>query len=301
MVLRDTAARELKILVQTIRESLRDNAKDLAAAIAFWAFFSIFPLLIGVIALAGYFLDSVQLQSRIGELVANMFPGSARLMRDNIETVVRLRGTMTWIGIGGLLWTASKGFGAITRAINRALEIKPKHFALLSRLRYFGMSVAVTVLVIVSIGTTVTIEFLLDPSFLDRLGVPAVDVPKIEGWTLSSVLVVTIFALIYKMAPYTEVRWRWVWPGAILGSVLFLLCRELFVLYLDHFAHLEAVYGSLSSIIVLLLWLYVSALILVFGAEYNIVRWQVLESGVDGNDLSGATVNPRAQTEESEK
>ena len=260
---------------------MQDHAQDLAAVIAFWAFFSIFPLLIGVISLAGYFLESVQLQARIDEVVGNMFPGSASLIRDNIEAVVRLRGAMSWVGIIGLLWTASKGFGAITRAVNRALEAKPTHSPLLSKLRYFFMAVAVSILVILSIGITIAIEIVLEPSFLSRFGLGAVEVPQFEGWTVSFVMVFLIFALIYKLAPYVRVEWRQVWPGALIAAVLFELCKASFVLYLDRIAHFEVIYGSLSSIIVLLLWLYVSALILVLGAEYNIVRSQARKTATE--------------------
>lgn len=274
MNVKTAVRREFGRLVQTVRESLHDNAKDLAAAIAFWTFFAIFPLLIGVISLAGYFLESAQLQARIGEAVASMFPGSASLIRDNIEAVVRYRGAMSWIGIAGLLWSAGKGFGAVTRAVNRAIGAKRTHSPLLSKLRSFLMAVAVSILLILSLGITVVVEIVLEPSFLARFGLPPVEVPSLEGWAVGFVIVFLIFALIYKLAPYVAVRWRQVWPGALLAAGLFEVCKTLFVFYLDRIAHFEAIYGSLSSIIVLLLWLYVSALILVFGAEYNIVRAQ---------------------------
>jgi membrane protein len=263
---------ELSLLVETIREASHDHAKDLAAAIAFWAFFSIFPLLIGVFSLAGYFLQSAELQARIYEVVTDMFPGSASLIRDNLDAVVQHRGTMSWVGIGGLLWTASKGFGAITRAVNRALGAKRTHHFLLSKVRYFFMAVAVSMLAITSIGITVALDIVLESSLLARLGIEAVEVSRLKSWLLSFVLIFLTFTLIYKLAPYLEVRWRQVLPGALLAAGLFELVKTAFVVYLDRVADFEAVYGSLSSIIVLLLWLYLSALILVYGAEYNIVR-----------------------------
>lgn len=264
--------RELNILVQTIREALDDNARDLAAAIGFWAFFSIFPLLIGIFSLAGYTLESAEVQARIGEVVSDLLPGSADLVRDNIKSVVKHRGAMGWIGIAGLLVTAGKGFGALTRAVNHALGVKRNPNFLLSKLRQFLMAVAVSMLMILSMGATVAAEIFLDPAFLSRLGLPPFEVPRFEGWFLGFVMVLLVFALIYKMAPYVEVQWRQVVPGAILAAVLFELCKSGFVLYLGRIANFQAIYGSLSSIIVLLLWLYLSALILIIGAEYNIVR-----------------------------
>jgi membrane protein len=273
--------RELSLLVETVKEASHDHAKDLAAAIAFWAFFSIFPLLIGILSLAGYLLQSAELQARIYEVVTDMFPGSASLVRDNLDAVVQYRGTMSWVGIGGLLWTASKGFGAITRAVNRALGAERTDNFLLSRIRNFFMVVAVSVLMIASIAITVALEIALDPSFLSRLGLDAVNLPRLQGWTANFVLVFLIFALIYKLAPYVEVRWRQVLPGALLAAALFELVKSVFVVYLDRIADFEAVYGSLSSIIVLLLWLYLSAVILIYGAEYSIVRSQASEAAAE--------------------
>jgi membrane protein len=264
--------RELGILVQTVRQARQDHAKDLAAAIAFWVFFSIFPLLIGILSLAGYFLDSEQVKSRIFEVVSDLLPGSASMVRDNLEAVIRHRGTMSWIGIGGLLWSAGKGFGAVTRAVNRALGARRTHSFLLSKVRYFFMAVAVSILMIASVGITLALEVVLEPSILSRLGLGAVEIPSLQGWAVGFVMVFLVFALVYKIVPYVEVRWRQVLPGALLAAVLFELGKGGFMLYLDRYGNFEAVYGSLSSIIVMLLWLYISAVILVFGAEYNIVR-----------------------------
>jgi len=278
--------RELSLLVKTVKEASHDHAKDLAAAIAFWVFFSVFPLLIGTFSAAGYFLRSAELQARINDVVIDMFPGSTSLVRDNLAAVIQYRGTMSWVGIVGLLWTASKGFGAITRAVNRAIGAKRTHHFLLSKVRYFFMAVAVSVLAIASIGLTIAFEVVLESSVLvQRFGLEGVETSHLKSWVLSFGLIFLIFALIYKLAPYVKVRWSQVVPGAILAAALFEIVKTAFVFYLDRVANFEAVYGSLSSIIVLLLWLYLSALILVFGAEYNIVRAR--STGAEAEEVPG--------------
>lgn len=273
--------RELGLLVETVRKAQRDQANDLAATIAFWSFFSIFPLLIAILAVAGHFLRSEELKERIFEAITNLLPGSADLVQQNIEAMVSYRGTMSLVAIVGLLWSASKVFGAITRAVNRALGAKPRRSYLMARLRYFLMAVAVAILTVVAIATTVAMEIVTDADFLARFGLAPIELPRITGNALSFVLILLIFALIYKVTPYVEVRWSHVLPGAILAAVLFELGKKGFVLYLDRVAHLEAIYGSLSSIIVLLLWLYLSALFLIYGAEYSIVRAQARVQSAD--------------------
>lgn len=265
---------EFEILGQAVRKANRDGVNDLAAAIAFWAFLSIFPLLIGIFSLAGHFLESAQLQTHISEVVSDMLPGTADLVRENLVAVMRYRGSMSWVGILGLLWTAGKAFGAITRSVNRELGAAPERSFLFSKLQQFFMVIALTVLMIASTGISVALEFILEPRVLSRLGFDAVHVPRFRGWVLSFVLVFLIFALIYKMAPHVTVAWHKVWPGALLATSVFECVKAAFLFYLERVAQLHAIYGSLSSIIALLLWLYLSALILVFGAEYNIVRSQ---------------------------
>jgi membrane protein len=266
---------ELLILVETLKKAKRDGANDLAATIAFWAFFSIFPLLIGILTLSSHFLESSSLQVRINEAVAEMLPGSAELVKDNLQAVVEYRGTMGLVALLGLFWAASKGFGAMTRAVNQALGLHSDHKFILGKLRHVAMAAAVSVLAIVSLGITVVLEVVLEPAFLSRFGMDPVEISRVQSWATSFLLVFLIFALIYRLTPYAAVTWSQVLPGALLATVLFELGKTGFVVYLEKMANLQAIYGSLSSIIVLLLWLYVSALILILGAEYNIVRWRI--------------------------
>lgn len=274
MEIRRRLKAELSIFVATLRKAKQDSANDLAAAIAFWAFFSIFPLLIGILTLSSHFLESSSLQARINEAVTEMLPGSAELVRDNLLAVVEYRGTMGLVAILGLFWAASKGFGAMTRAVNRALELQSDRRFIFAKLRHVAMAAAVSVLTIVSLGLTVVLEVVLEPAFLARFGMDPVGISRVQSWVTSFLLVFLIFTLIYRLTPYSAVTWSQVLPGALLATVLFELGKTGFVVYLEKMANLQAIYGSLSSIIVLLLWLYVSALILILGAEYNIVRWR---------------------------
>lgn len=272
---------EIRLLYRAVRKGLKNHGRDHAAAIAFWVFFSIFPLLLGLFAAAGYLLESEAAQARLIELVTETLPGSADLVTGNMEHVVQARGTLGLVGLIGLFWTASSGIGAITRAINRTLGAKRHHPAFLSKVRYFLTTVAVSVFLILSVGVTASLKVLanLDLSALRRLGVEPGAIENLAGWLTGFLFAFLTFALIYKVTPYIETRWRQVLPGALLGAAAFELGKRGFLLYLGRFANFEAVYGSLSSIIVLLLWLYVSALVLLLGAEYNIVRWQARNAG----------------------
>ena len=266
---------ELNILVQAIRKALEDQVSDLAAAIAFWAFFSIFPLLLGLMALAGFSLDVAEVQSRIYQLMTDLLPGSGDFIQQNLESVVRYRSSMGAIGILALLWTASKGLAAVTRAVNRALGATKTRSYVASKIRFFGMTIAVAVLAILSISLTVALEVLLKSTLLTRLGLDGIRIPRVQGWITSFVFVFIMVIVIYKITPYVETRWRQILPGALLATVAFEMSKAGFLIYLDWMTRWEAIYGSLTSILVLLLWLYIAALILICGVEYNFVRWRL--------------------------
>jgi len=285
MELRRGLKSELSLLAETLRKAKQDSANDLAAAIAFWAFFSIFPLLIGILSLTSRFLESEALRARIYEAVTEMLPGSAEMVMDNLDAVVQYRGSMGLVAILGLFWTAAKVFGAISRSVNRAIGVQQDRRPLVSKLRYFGMAIAVSVLIIVSLGVTVVLELILESPVLAGLGIDTGVISGFQGWATGVALILLIFALIYKLTPIRDVLWSQVLPGALLATILFELGQTGFVLYLEKVAKLKAVYGSLSSIIVLMLWLYVSALILILGAEYSIVRWRTRNgNSSDGQD-----------------
>ncbi len=265
---------ELRILYRAARKGLEDFAPDQSAAIAYYALFSIFPLLLGVIAAAGYFFESEIAQAKLFAVLNDILPGSADLVKRNLESVVRVRGTLGIIGLIGLFWSGSAAFGAITRAVNRALGVKRPHTYLLARLRYVLMALAVSILLVLSVAVTAAVEILanLDLEILATLGIEPGLISQLGAWLTGLLFAFLTYALIYKVTPYIGVRWRQVLPGAVLGAIIFELGKRGFLFYLGRLADFEAVYGSLSSIIVLLAWLYLSAFVLIFGAEYNIVR-----------------------------
>jgi membrane protein len=271
-------ARELGILFRAVQRGVKGQAVDGAAAIAYFSFLSVFPLLLGVIAAVGYFLDSPEAQARLAEIVSNTLPGSADFVRQNLEAVIGARGALGTAGVLGLLLSGS--------AVNRSLGVPPSRPYLLAKVRYFLMALGLAVLVLLSLAVSAVFGVMtsLDPSVLEGLGIPPELLSGLTSTLTSLVLGCLIFGLIYKTTPYVETRWRQIAPGTILAAVAFELGKNGFLIYLGRLANFEAVYGPLSSIVVLLVWFFLSALILIFGAEYNLVRWQSLAGSPDPLD-----------------
>ena len=259
------------VLLRAIKKSNEDHAKDMAASIAFFSFFSIFPLLVGVVAGASLFLERSEIQARLDRMLSDEFPGSADFLRSNIEALIELRGAAGIASVVGLLWSASKMFGALSRGINLALGIPKDHPFYLSRLRYFAMTIAVSLLLFCAVAVSMTVDVATQID-LSRFGVDTATYEWLGGHAASFVFVLSVMLVLYSIVPYRRPPWRELLPGAVAAAALFEIGKALFVIYLENARSLQAVYGSLTSVIVLLLWLYFSARVLLFGAELIAVR-----------------------------
>ena len=254
------------LLVQAILKSTRDLSKDMAASIAFFSFFSLFPLILGSVAVGSFFLDSAEVKSRLYNLLVNAFPGSSKLVTENIDALIRLRGAAGLTSIVALLWSASKMVGAISRGINNALDLRRDHAFYLSPLRNFGLTIAVVlVFLMIAFSPTVGILAELNLDFLGSRMKTALEIAAghIASFTFTGILLVALYILI----PYERPSWRDLLPGVIVAGLLFELGKKGFLLYVDNVSKLEAIYGSVYSIIVLLLWLYFLAFVLLYGSE----------------------------------
>ena len=254
------------------RRSVEHQARDLGAAITYWVFFSIFPMLIGMIALAGFFLDTARAQQLVFDILNEVLPASALEIEAQIGAIVDARGALGTIGIATLLWSGSAGLGAITRAVNRAWGSHDQYPNWFARLRTFVMMIGLALLLVVSVGLTAVVEVLhqrglLEP--LEPLGLEAGTIDRVQGYTFSFVCVFMMFALIYRMTPSIKVTWRQALPGALLATAMFGVAQIGFLIYLNRFAD-HSIYGSLASIIVSMLWLYAVARLLIYCAEFNV-------------------------------
>lgn len=255
------------LVVESVQGFARDDCTSLAAGIAYYALFSVFPLLLGLIALLGLLLEPAQVQKRLLEMTSQVFPASADLVSQNIDAVVASRGAIGLLSILGLFWSASALFAAIRKSLNRAWNVERERPFLKQKLIDFGMAAGVGLLLLVSV--TITAAYGVAWQLLP----PQVRMVEESGlWRIAASLLPLVFsfmlfAMVYRFVPNTTVSWGDIWPGAALAAILFEAAKNLFVWYLSSFANYSLVYGSLATVIVFLFWTYISALILLAGAE----------------------------------
>ena len=276
------------LAVRTVQEMSDDDGTHMAAGVAYYAVFSVFPLLLGLIAILSFagILESDTAQARFTDFTSDYLPGSEELITsnidDNVDTVLRLRGVLGVVSIIGLIWSGSAIFGALTRAVNRAWDVHTDRPIFKSKPRQMAMAMVVGVLFLLSLSAATFVR--LAGRFEDS-DVPAVGfLVNFGGQVIlqgtAYLLTLTTFLLIYKFMPNTRTYWRFIWPGAAFAAVLFELAKNLFIVYLNRIASFESVYGGLAPVIVLLLWAYVSSLILILGAELS-SEYGRLRSGVE--------------------
>ena len=247
------------------------ESTHLAAGVAYYALLSLFPLLLGLLALGGILLSSEGTYQGLLSFVTENLPGSKAFVEQNVGEVVEFRGVVGVGAILGFLWTASIGFGAVARSVNRAWGIRVNRPFYVAKPLHILMALAVGALFLISTSATSVIEVITDPE--RDFGIPAQEfflqlglghlALRMVPWGIN----VFIFLMIYRFAPNCKTYWRYIWPGAVVAAVLLEVSKGLFLWYLDNLAIYNQVYGSVTSVIVLLFWIYVSALILILGAE----------------------------------
>ena len=250
-----------------------DDATYLSASVAYYSVFSIFPLLLGLLAISGTVFTSITLQEQFLDYVTENMPGSREFVSSNIEELVRFRGALGIGAILGLLWSGSSAFGAMSRAINRAWDIDKNRPFYLAKPLHIIMALGVGVLFLLSSFANVAVELILNRG-LD-LGLPSqnflfgFDLGDLMLKAMALAITFTVFLLLYRFVPNCKTYWRYVWPGAVVAAILFEASKGIFIWYLADVANYELVYGSVASMMGLLSWAYLSAFILILGAEIS--------------------------------
>lgn len=283
-----------QLLKETVNEWTEDNASRLAAALAFYTAVSISPLLVMVILVAGLVWGAnavqsqimVQLQSAIGpqgaEFISTVLDNANRPAAGSIAGI---------ISFAVLLWGSTNVFAQLQTSLNEIWNVEPKPGrgimgTIKDRLLSFGMVLGIAFVLLVSLVLSAVLSA-LSGSFSSLL--PGMDwLWQLANFLLSIGVITLLLAAIYKILPDVEITWRSVWIGAFVTAVLFTIGKFLLGLYLSN---ATSSYGAAGSVMAFLLWVYYSAQIFFFGAEFTQVYANRYGAGVKPSDnaqLQGA-------------
>jgi membrane protein len=298
---------QVQTLKATFQEFVRDDALGLAAQLAYYLILAIFPFILFLVAVLDAFgSSSPQFVNELFEYLRRVMPAQVfDLIETYTERTLRNEDTapgLLSVGILGTIWAASGAFSALINALNRAYDVqetrpfwKVKGIAILMTL---GLSVLVLggVLLLIagpSIGETIAEVFTLDDEF--------VVVWNVARWPAALLFLIATVALLFYFAPDAGQPFRWITPGGFVGIALWVLASLAFNLYLSSdFNTYDKTYGSIGTVIILLLYLYISSLTILFGATLNatLVRMKEEISGEQILDAQPAHEKPDILDEE---
>jgi len=275
----------VKMISQTVQDWINDGALRLCAALAYYSVFSIAPLLIIAISVAGWVLgeDAVsghlegQLKAYIGSEAANAIQAMIKSASKPADGIMGMS-----VGIATLLLGASGVFGQLKDALNIIWDVPPKKGGgILSmigaRLLNFGMVLIIAFLLLISLLLSTALTA-INTYASEWLQLP------VAFWSLASLavslmLATFLFAMIFKLLPDARVQWREVWIGAFITAVLFEAGKWGLSLYLGRESMISS-YGAAASVILLLMWVYYASAILLFGAEFTQVHARMTGRGI---------------------
>ena len=258
---------------QTFKEFGEDKAPRLGAALAYYTVFSIGPLLLIAVAMAGIFLGEEAARGQIGDELGKVFGSQmAQSLEQMIQAAAKPKSGMlaTIVGVVTLLFGASGVFGQLKDALNTIWNVETKKAGGIKGLvrdRFLSMAMVLAIgfLLLISLAFDAVISAM--GPWLGRL-VGGETIVHVIQLALSFVISTVLFAAIFRLLPDLKIAWRDVWFGAILTSVLFVVGKWGLGLYLGK-AAVGSAYGAAGSLVILLIWVYWSAQILFLGAEFT--------------------------------
>jgi len=259
-----------ELFKRTVKETVTDNCLGMAAQLAYYFFLSLFPALLIIVALTSFFPSNL-LDSILAWFEAFTPPEMLEIVRGQIRQISGSghAGLLTF-GILGALWSSSSAMTAIVDTLNRAYGITEARPWWKIQLLAIFLTVVMSVFVLVSFTLVVS-----GPEIAETLAARAGLGPvfawtwKIVQWPVVFLLISLGFGLVYYLAPDAEQLWPWIVPGSRFATMLWLLISIGFRFYVTHFGQFNKMYGTIGAAIVILLWFYLSGLVLLVGAELN--------------------------------
>jgi len=255
-----------KLLARAFQSAMMPDSVITAAAIAYFAVFSLFPLTLLIVAIGSFGIGGLIDHRIIVQRLEFVAPALGQLLGANIDEIIRARGPVTLIALVSLAWSASTFFFVLTATMNKIWGIDKLHPVWRRR----GTAILLVLVLIVPSIFLASFADNIITGFLN--GLPA-QYKALFGWgslVLAILLDIILFMVLYVILPHSNARWRDVIPGAIASGLSWEFAKKVFLFFIaDYISFSNLIYGSVAAIIAVLTWAYLSGLIFLFGAYLN--------------------------------
>ena len=260
-----------EILLRTYREINKDRILAVAGGVAFYGLLAMFPTITAFVSLYALFADSATIQHHLA-LAAGLLPTDAlQLVSDQVTRIAgKSDGTLGLASIGGLaiaLWSANAGTKAIFDSLNIASDNTEERGFIALNLRSLGFTLGGILFLLLAVAAVVVVPLVLD---VFGIGAFALQVLAFLRWPILFVVAAMGFSILYRFGPSRrQPKWHWFTPGSIVAAFLWIAGSGLFSWYLAHFADYNGTYGSLGAVIGLMMWMWLTAIVILAGAELD--------------------------------
>jgi membrane protein len=266
-----------------------DNAiTDRAAQLTYYFVFALFPCLSFLVTLTAYLPLQGAMQDLLARLDQLMPDQAMAIVQDQLQKLLTVqRPKLLTVSLALAIWSASRGVDAIRTSLNLAYDVKESRPFWRTQSMAIGITVIGAVVVLLSIAL-IALGGKGGEWLADRLGIEQVYamIWAFLRWPITMFLIMFVAATLYYFLPDVKQEWRFITPGSVVGTLLWLLATWGFTQYAEHFGKYDVTYGSIGGIIVLLTWLYLTGLIFVLGGESN----AILEHAAHEGKAAGARV-----------
>jgi membrane protein len=259
------------ILKRTWNEMQDDRLLLVAAGVVFYALLALFPAMSAMISLYGLVADPATVREHIGQIAFMLPDGSTDILREQADRVVSTAGSTLSlaliVSIALALWSANSGMKAVIDGLNVVYEEDETRSFLTLNAVSLTLTLGAMLFVLLAIGAIVML-----PGIIGFLDVPPAAEAWIQWgrWPLFFVAVVVGLAVLYRFGPSrAQPRFSWVTPGSVAAALLWVVGSALLSYYISRFGNYEATYGSLGAVIGLMIWLWLTAIVVLFGGELN--------------------------------
>lgn len=260
-----------KIALRVKDEIGENNVSIVSAGVAFFAFLAVFPAIGALVSIYGIAMNPESIQQQLDTISTVMPDQALEIIQKQLEALVSTSGSaLGWsmaLGILLSLWSANKGTKSLFTGVDIAYGTRDDRGFIKQNALTLLFTLAAVILIIISMAVIVVF-----PAMVGYFGLPS-GIETLIGygrWIILAAVVIFFLSAIYKYAPAKATsKFKWVLPGALLATILWLIASWGFSFYVKNFGSYGEVYGSISAVVVLLLWLFLTSFIILIGAELN--------------------------------
>ncbi|MEW6733222.1 MAG: YihY/virulence factor BrkB family protein [Acidobacteriota bacterium] len=261
-----------------------------AAQLAYYFLLALFPLLIFLASLLGYLPIPNLFERIIGSLARVMPPEALKLIADNLKTIVQSeRGGLLSFGILAAIWSASAGISAIIALLNTAYGVKESRPYWRVKLIAIVLTMVTAVLVLIA-SLLVFFGDYIESWFIARFEIDLVVTIlwRLGKWLVSLAALFLALELVYYFGPDVEQEWKWITAGSVMAVAIWLLASFGLSFYVQNFGRYNITYGSLGGVIILMLWFYLSGLMILLGGQLNaVIEHHAVDGKAPGEKVAG--------------